>query len=91
MTRLPDFACFELKWLDADEFGHWSHSDFKVEINDRKRREWDLFHALREGVSLPEGVVRVESREGLHVVEHLRRTYGALRQAAEVPAISPVL
>jgi glycosyltransferase involved in cell wall biosynthesis len=92
VTRLPNFACFELKWLDADEFGHWSHTDFKVEINDRKRREWELFHALREGVSLPEGVVRVESPEGLHVVEHLRHTYGSLRQAAatEVPAISPV-
>jgi hypothetical protein len=34
--------------------------------------------------------VRVESREGLHVIEHLRRNYGALRQAAEVPALSPV-
>jgi glycosyltransferase involved in cell wall biosynthesis len=90
VTRLPNFACFELKWLDADEFGHWSHTDFKVEINDRKRREWDLFHALREGISLPEGVVRVESPEGLHVIEHLRRTYGTFRQAAEVPAISPV-
>jgi len=76
--------------LDAEEFGHWSHTDFKVEINDRKRREWDLFHALREGISLPEGVVRVESPEGLHVIEHIRRTYGKFRQAAEVPAISPV-
>jgi hypothetical protein len=35
-------------------------------------------------------VVRVESPEGLHVIEHLRRTYGTFRQAAEVPAISPV-
>jgi hypothetical protein len=35
--------------------------------------------------------VRVESPEGLHVVEHLRRTYGSLRQgASDVPAISPV-
>src|SRR5215208_6058069 len=91
VTKLPNFVCFELKWLDADEFGHWSHTDFKVEINDRKRREWDLFHALKEGASLPEGVVRVESQEGLHVVECLRRTYGALRQAAtEGPAISSV-
>jgi hypothetical protein len=35
--------------------------------------------------------VRIESPEGLHVVEHLRQTYGAIRQAAEVPAVSPVL
>jgi hypothetical protein len=76
--------------LDADEFGHWSHTDFKVEINRRKRREWELFHALGEEASLPDGVVRVESPEGLHVIEHLRRNYGALYQAAEVPAISPV-
>ena len=73
--QAPDWLCFELKWLDADEFGHWSHTDFKVEINRRKRREWELFHALGEGASLPEDVVRVESPEGLHVVEHLRRTY----------------
>jgi hypothetical protein len=90
VTKLPNFVCFELKWLDADEFGHWSHTDFKVTINDRKRREWELFHALKEGVSLPEGVVRIESPEGLHVVEHLRLTYGSLRQAAAVPAISQV-
>jgi hypothetical protein len=74
ILQAPDWACFELKWLDADEFGHWSHTDFK-EINDRKRREWELFHTLREGVSLPERVVRVESPEGLHVIEHLRRNY----------------
>jgi hypothetical protein len=91
VTRLPNFACFELKWLDADEFGHWSHTDFKVEINDRKRREWELFHALREEASLPQGVVRVESPEGLHIIEHLRSIYGSLRQATtEVPAIFPV-
>ena len=73
--KIPDWVCFELKWLDADEFGHWSHTDFKVEINRRKQREWELFHALREGASLPEGVLRVESPEGIHVVEHLRHTY----------------
>jgi hypothetical protein len=85
--QAPDWMCFELKWLDADEFGHWSHTDFK-EINNRKRREWDLFHALREGFSLPEGVVRVESPEGLHVIEHLRRTYVPLvRRHARTEAI----
>ena len=80
VTKLPNFVCFELKWLDANEFGHWSHTDFKPEINDRKRREWDLFHALRERASVPEGVVRIESPEGLHVIEHLRRTYASLRR-----------
>jgi glycosyltransferase involved in cell wall biosynthesis len=91
VTKLPNNVCFELKWLDSDEFGHWSHTDFKVEINRRKRREWDLFHALREGSSLPEGVVRVESPEGLHVIEHLRRTYASLRREhAAVSAGPPV-
>ena len=85
--QAPDWTCFELKWLDADEFGHWSHTDFK-EINDRKRREWELFHTLREGVSLPERVVRVESPEGLHVIEHLRRNYVPLvRRNARTEAI----
>jgi len=86
--QAPDWTCFELKWLDADEFGHWSHTDFKVEINRRKRREWDLFHSLREGASLPDGVVRVESPEGLHVVEHLRHNYVPLvRRHARTEAI----
>jgi hypothetical protein len=86
--QAPDWTCFELKWLDADEFGHWSHTDFKIEINRRKRREWDLFHALREEASLPDGVVRVESPEGLHVIEHLSRNYVPLvRRHARTEAI----
>jgi hypothetical protein len=76
--RLPDFVCFELKWLDADEFAHWSYTDFKTEINSRKRREWELFHALRAGSSLPDKVVRVESPDGLHVIDHLRTIYATL-------------
>ena len=80
VTRLPDFVCFELKWLDADEFAHWSYTDFKTVINDRKRREWELFHALREASSLPENVVRIESPDALHVVEHLRSIYASLRR-----------
>ena len=86
--QAPDWMCFELKWLDADEFGHWSHTDFKVEINKRKLREWELFHSLREGASLPKGVVRIESSEGLHVIEYLRRIYVPLvRRHARTEAI----
>jgi glycosyltransferase involved in cell wall biosynthesis len=80
VIMLPDWACFELKWLDADEFSHWSHTDFKPEINARKRHEWELFHALREGSYLPEGVLRVESPDGTHVIEHLRGAYAPLRR-----------
>ncbi len=79
VTKLPDWVCFELKWLDADEFSHWSHTNFKTEINARKRREWELFHALREGSSLPDNVVRIESPDGLHVIDHLRNIYVPLR------------
>ncbi len=80
VTRLPDWVCFELKWLEADEFSHWSHAEFKAKINARKRRDWQLFHALREGSALPENLIRVESPEGMHVVEHLRDTYASLRR-----------
>jgi glycosyltransferase involved in cell wall biosynthesis len=84
--KLPNFVCFELKWLDADEFAHWSHTTFKEGINSRKRREWELFHALREGSELPEEVLRVQSPEGVHVIEHLRRTYASLRGRAAASA-----
>jgi glycosyltransferase involved in cell wall biosynthesis len=80
VTRLPDFVCFELKWLDTEEFSHWSHTDFKIQINARKRREWELFHALRERSSLPENVILVESPDGTHVIDHLRQNYAPLRR-----------
>ena len=80
MTKLPGFVCFELKWLDANEFGHWSYTDFKAEINARKRREWELFHALGGGSPLPEEVVRIHSPDGVHVIDHLRSTYASLRR-----------
>ncbi len=80
VTRLPDSMCFELKWLDAEEFAHWSHADFKAVTNDRKRRDWELFHALREGSAPPEDLIRVESPEGMHVVEHLRDNYASIRR-----------
>jgi len=79
VTRLPDSVCFELKWLEADEFAHWSHADFKAVTNDRKRRDWKLFHALRDGSSPPDNLIRVESPEGMHVVEHLRDNYASIR------------
>ncbi len=84
MLQLPDWVCFELKWLDADEFAHWSRTDFQNVPHSRKRREWEVNRALLDGAEeaheLPKGVVRVESPEGTHVIEHLRRTYTTLRQ-----------
>jgi glycosyltransferase involved in cell wall biosynthesis len=93
VTRLPGWVCFELKWLDADEFSHWSHTDFKFQINARKRREWELFHALRERSSLPENVIRVESPNGMHVFDHLRQIYKALlrQYARTTPLFSDLI
>jgi glycosyltransferase involved in cell wall biosynthesis len=89
VTKLPNFVCFELKWLDADEFSHWSHTDFKFQINARKRREWELFHALRERSSLPENVIRVESPNGMHVFDHLRQIYKALLRQLATSTMEP--
>ncbi len=73
----------------AENRKHWSHTDFKTEINARKRREWELFHALREGSSLPDNVVRVESPEGLHVLEHIRSIHVPLRRQFAASTTSP--
>jgi hypothetical protein len=76
MTTLPDWACIELKHLDADEFAHWSDSDFDAtERTQRKRREWQVFHTLADGAEPPTGVVAVEAPEGRHVVDYVRSTW----------------
>ncbi len=80
LLQVPDWMCFELKWLEADEFAHWSHTDFKTVTNARKRRDWQLFYALCEGASLPDNVLRIESPDGTHVIEHLRSIYAPLRR-----------
>jgi Sulfotransferase family len=75
-TMLPDWACVELKHLDADEFGHWSDSDFDAtERTQRKRREWQVFHALADGGEPPRNVVPVEAPEGVHVIDYVRSTW----------------
>ncbi len=91
LLQIPDWTCFELKWLDQDQFDHWSHTDFQTERHRRKWREWDVSRALLSGAAPPEGVVRIESPEGIHVVEHLRQVYVALRRygvIAPVPGLS---
>lgn len=74
--ELPQGLCVELKWLDGDEFAHWSdpESFATSRRNHRKRREWEVFHALREGRA-PTGVVRIEAPEGVHVVDHVTREW----------------
>ncbi len=75
---LPFGLCVELKYLDGDEFAHWTDpSSFATSVrNKRKRREWQVFTALmadRDAV-LP-GVHAIEAPPGVHVVDHVTRTW----------------
>jgi Sulfotransferase family len=73
---LPTDSCLELKHLDADEFAHWSHTDFDTTSRtQRKRREWEVFRTLAEGGEPPAGVLEVEAPEGRHIVEYVRSTW----------------
>ena len=72
-VRLPDGASLELKWLDSDEFAHWTApsafaDNFRTE---RKRREWLLFESLARGEwhNQP-GLHRLEAPEGMHVIDY---------------------
>ncbi|MBS41801.1 MAG: hypothetical protein CMH83_01245 [Nocardioides sp.] len=73
---VPQGLCVELKYLDGDEFAHWTDpSSFATSFrNKRKRREWTVFNALNEGV-VPEGVHEIRAPEGAHVVDHVTRTW----------------
>lgn len=73
----PEGLCVELKWLDQDEFAHWtSTEDFDSSRAPRKRREWEVYSALREGrgEDVP-GLHRIEAPPGVHVVDHVTRTW----------------
>ncbi|MDO9494531.1 MAG: hypothetical protein Q7J48_02405 [Nocardioides sp.] len=69
---LPHGLCVELKYLDGDEFAHWTDpSSFATSFrNKRKRREWAVFNALKEGTVLP-GVHEIHAPEGVHIVDHV--------------------
>ena len=70
---LPSWGCVELKHLDADEFAHWSSTDFdQTARTARKRREWQVFQALTDGAPAPDEVVRIDAPEGVHVIDHVR-------------------
>jgi hypothetical protein len=73
---LPDWSCIELKYLDADEFDHWSDTDFETTARtQRKQREWEVFRALADGGEPPEDVVPVEAPEGVHIIEYVRSVW----------------
>jgi glycosyltransferase involved in cell wall biosynthesis len=69
---LPHGLCVELKYLDGDEFAHWTDpASFATSYrNKRKRREWAVFNALKEGAVLP-GVHEIHAPPGVHIVDHV--------------------
>ncbi|WP_262347562.1 glycosyltransferase [Nocardioides dongxiaopingii] len=73
---LPHGLCVELKYLDGDEFAHWTDpaSFATSHRNKRKRREWAVFNALNAG-EVPEGVHEIHAPDGVHVVDHVTRTW----------------
>jgi hypothetical protein len=72
---LPDFSCMELKRLDADEFSHWTDTDFGQSTRTRRKaREWEVFNSLANGADAPEDVISIEAPDGVHVIEHVRST-----------------
>jgi Sulfotransferase family len=73
---LPEWSCLELKHLAADEFDHWSSTNFdQTARTRRKRREWEVFRALAEGGEPPSEVITVEAPEGRHVIDYVRSTW----------------
>ena len=71
---MPGNICFELKWLDGDEFGNWTGNDFVTsERASRKQRDWRLFTALNNGEQ-PDELERVERGSAPHVIEKIRAT-----------------
>ncbi len=70
--RMQQGLQFELKWLDADEFDHWSSTDFdKSNRTLRKRREVEVIDALVAGRDIP-GITRIDAPPGRHVVDYVR-------------------
>jgi hypothetical protein len=83
MVTLPDWSCVEIKHLDADEFAHWSHTDFDASARtQRKRREWEVFGALAGGADPPPGVIAVEAPDERHVIDYVRSDWLPARHAA---------
>jgi hypothetical protein len=86
MVTLSDWSCVELKHLDADEFAHWSHTDFDGSARtQRKRREWQVFRALADGGEPPPGVIPVTAPAGTHVIDHVRTAWLPARASERPP------
>jgi hypothetical protein len=87
---LPDGACFEVKWLDADEFSNWSEFDFDdIPRIARKLREWKVFTALQEGRQIGELVPFYSENE--HIIEAARRITAPQWRALGTAHRAPVM
>lgn len=78
LIRLPEGMCVELKYLDSDEFAHWTDPDAFATSprTNRKRREWMVFHKLAAGEwESVAGVERIEAPVGTHVIDHVRQEW----------------
>ena len=77
--RLPEGLCVELKYLDSDEFDHWVAPDAfgATQRTMRKLREWEVFHALRDGrADEIAGLVRIEAPpEYDHVITYTTKRW----------------
>ena len=73
----PEGMVVELKWLDTNEFAHWtSTDDFESSRAPRKRREWEVYSALSEGRGEEvQGLHRIEAPPGVHVIDHVTSTW----------------
>ena len=77
-VRLQQGLHFELKWLDSDEFAHWTAPDaFATSFRtSRKRREYALFSDLQQGNwQGHEGLHRIEAPLGSHIVDHVTKVW----------------
>jgi hypothetical protein len=84
-VTLPEFSCVELKFLDGDEFAHWSPTNFDASPRTaRKRREQEVFRALAAGDAPPLGVVAVRAPKGTHVIDHVREVWLSGRARGEL-------
>jgi Sulfotransferase family len=76
VLALPDWSCVELKHLDTDEFAHWSHTNFEATARTRrKRREWQVFHALTQRAEPPREVVPIVAPADTHVIDYVRSVW----------------
>jgi glycosyltransferase involved in cell wall biosynthesis len=74
-VRLQQGLHFELKWLDSDEFAHWSATDFDTSPRvARKRRELQIFRDLASG-RVTHGLTKVVAPSGVHVVDYVRQAW----------------